>query len=52
MFKNIFLFPIRIIQKATILAPKYSRTFMELGNQIKNLEIETNSMLIYEDGSI
>ena len=25
---------------------------MEIGNQMKNLKIETNSELIYEDGSI
>ena len=51
-FKNIFLFPICIIQKMTILAPKLSRTFMEIGNQMQNHKIETNSELIYEDGSI
>ena len=51
-FKNIFLFPICIIQKVTILAPKLSRTLMEIGNQMQNHKIETNSELIYEDGSI
>ena len=51
-FKNIFLFPICIIQKVTILAPKLSRSFMEIGNQIQNHKKETNSELIYEDGSI
>ena len=52
MFKIIFLFPICIIQKVTILAPKQSRTFMEIGNQMQNHKIETNSELMYEDGSI
>ena len=51
-FKNIFLFPICIIQKATILAPKLSCTLMEIGNQMQNHKIETNSELTYEDGSI
>ena len=51
-FKNIFLFPIYIIQKVTILAPKLSRTFMEIGNQKQNHKKETNRKLIYEDGSI
>ena len=41
-----------IIQKATILAPKLSLTSMEIGNQMQNHKIETNSDLIYEDGSI
>ena len=36
----------------TILAPKLSRTFIEIGNQMQNHKIETNSELIYEDGSI
>ena len=36
----------------TILAPNSSPTLMEIGNQMKNLKIETNSKLIYEDGSI
>ena len=31
VLKIFFLFPIRIIQKKTNLAPKYSRTFMEIG---------------------
>ena len=52
MFKNIFLIPIFIVQKVTILAPKESRTFMEKGNQMQNPKIETNSELIYEDGII
>ena len=38
-FKNIFLFPICIIQKMTILAPKLSHTFMEMGNQMQNHKI-------------
>ena len=50
-FKNIFIFPICIIQKVTILAPKSSCTFMEIGNQMQNHKIETNSELTYEDGS-
>ena len=41
-----------IIQKVTILAPQKSRTFMEIGNQKQNHEIETNIERIYEDGSI
>ena len=32
--------------------PKISHTFMEIGNQMQNLKIGTNSELIYEDGSI
>ena len=28
------------------------RTFTEIGNQMQNHKIETNSELIYEDGSI
>ena len=49
MFKKYFPLPICIIQKVTILAPKFSRTFMKIGNQMQNHEIETNSELIYED---
>ena len=30
----------------------YIRTFMEIGNQTQNHKIETNSELIYENGSI
>ena len=41
MIKNVFIFPICIIQNVTIVAPKYSRTFMEIGNQIQNHKIET-----------
>ena len=52
VLKIFFLFPICIIQKVTILAPKLSRTFMEIGNQMHNHKIETSSKLIYEDGSI
>ena len=52
VLKLFFLFPICIIQKVTILAPKQSRTFMEIGNQMQNHKKETNSELIYEDGSI
>ena len=51
-FKNIFLFPICIIQKVTIWAPKLSRAFMETEIQMQNYKVETNSELIYEDGSI
>ena len=51
-FKNIFLFPICIIQKVTIWAPKLSRAFMETEIQMQNHKEETNSELIYEDGSI
>ena len=51
-FKNIFLFPICMIQKVTVLAPKLSRAFMETENQMQNHKTETNSELIYEDGSI
>ena len=40
-FKNIFLFPLCMLQKVTILE-----------NQMQNHKIETNSELIYEDGSI
>ena len=50
-FKNIFLFPICIIQKVTILAPRLSLTFMEIGNQMQNHKVKTNRELIYEDGS-
>ena len=42
-----FLFPICIIQKVTILAPKSGRTFMVIGNQMQNHKIETNSGHIY-----
>ena len=49
---KIFPICIGLIQKVTILAPKLSRTFMEIGNQMQNHKIETNSELIYEDGSI
>ena len=52
VLKIFFLFPICIIQKVTILAPNLSRTFMEIGNEMQNHKIETNSELIYEDGSI
>ena len=52
VLKIFFLFPICIIQKVTILAPKQSRTFMEIGNQMQNHKIETNNEPIYEDGSI
>ena len=52
VLKNIFLFPICIIQKVTILAPKESRTFMAIGNQMQNHKMETNSKLKYEDGRI
>ena len=46
--KMFFIFPICIIQKVTILAPKLSRTFMGIGNQMHNhKKIETNSELIY-----
>ena len=34
----------------TILAPRQSRTFMEIGNQMQNHKIGTNSGLIYENG--
>ena len=47
MFYNIFLFPLCIIQKVTILAPKLSRTFMEIENQMQNHNMVTNSELIY-----
>ena len=30
-------------------SPKESGTFMEIGNQMQNHKIETNSELIYED---
>ena len=40
------------MQKVTILAPKSSRTFMEIGNEMQYHKIVTNSELIYEDGSI
>ena len=49
---DVFLFAICIIQKVTILASKLSHTFMEIGNQMQNHKIETNSELIYEDGGI
>ena len=52
VLKIFFLFPICIIQKVTILAPKLSRTFMKMENQMQNHKIETNRELIYEDGSI
>ena len=52
VLKIFFLFPIFIIQKVTNLAPKLSRTFMEIGNKMQNHKIETNSELIYDDGSI
>ena len=39
-------------KKVTILAPKLSHTFMEIGNQMQNHKIKTNSKLIYEYGSI
>ena len=47
-----FLFPICIIQKVTILAPKLSCGFMAIGNQMQNHKIESNRELTYEDGSI
>ena len=52
MFKNIFLFPICIVQKVTTFAPQKSRTFIEIENQMQNHKIETNSKLISVDGSI
>ena len=47
VLKIFFLFPICIMQKATVLAPKQSRTFTEIGNQMQNHKIETNRELIY-----
>ena len=43
-----------MIQKTNknILAPKQSRTLMEIGNQMQNHKMETNSEPFYEDGSI
>ena len=38
--------------KSDHFSPKFSRTFMEIGNQMQNHKIETNSEVIYEDGSI
>ena len=35
----ILFFYICIIQKVTILAPKLSRTYMEIGNQMQNHKI-------------
>ena len=52
VLKIFLLFPICIIQKVTTLAPKLSRTFMEIGNQKENHKLETNSELIYENRSI
>ena len=52
VLKKSFLFLICIIQKVTILAQKQSRTLMEKGNQMQHHKIETNSEVIYEDGSI
>ena len=52
VLKICFLFPICIIQKVTILAPKLSCIFLEIGRKMQNHKIETNSELIYEDGSI
>ena len=34
----------------TLTRKRISRTFMEIGNQMRNHKIETNSKLIYEDG--
>ena len=34
-----FLFPICIIQKVPVLAPKLSHSFMEIGNQMQNHKI-------------
>ena len=39
-------------EKVIFLAPKLSDTFMEIGNQMQNPKIETNSEFIYEDVSI
>ena len=39
-------------EKVITLAPKLSDTFMEIGNQMQNHKIGTNSEFIYEDGSI
>ena len=36
----------------TILAPKLSRIFMEIGNEMQYHKIGTNSELIYEDWNI
>ena len=41
-----------LAHKVTTLAPKLSRTFMEIGNQKDNHKLETNSELIYENRSI
>ena len=38
--------------KSDHLSPKIKRYFMEIGNQMQNHKIKTNSELIYEDGSI
>ena len=52
MFSKYFSISYMYDTKVTILAPKLSRKFMEIGNQIQNHKIETNSELICEDGSI
>ena len=51
-FKNSFLFPICIIQKSDHFSLKIKPYIYRIGNQMQNHKIETNSELIYEDGSI
>ena len=36
----------------TSLSPPKSGTFMEIGSQMQTHKMQTNSKLIYEDGSI
>ena len=38
--------------KSDHFSPQKSCTFMDIGNQMQNHKIETNSKLIYEDGII
>ena len=51
MFYKIFSISL-MYNKKDHFRPKISRTFMEIGNQMQNLKVGTNSELIYEDGSI
>ena len=50
-FKNMFLFPICILQKVTILAQKQRSTFMEIGIQMQNHKIETTASLYMKMGA-
>ena len=52
MFLKYFTVSYMYNTKSDHFSPPKSRTFMEIGNQMQNHKIETNSELTFEDGSI